>query len=661
MIHSLRDKDMDASIRRWLPRIWLAGCFLVYTYFMWVYGEQLLDSDNSTELIYAGLLSEENALLSDTWWYSTEIRILYFHLVMIPLFRVFTDWHVIRVIGSVINNLIMLLCYGYFCRGAGLRREYAVSAAMLILPLSDVFFKYTAYGLQYTSYISIGFATFGLLLRLADGTGNGRVRRAVALFVLSFLNGMAGMREFLVLYIPLVLTAALCLWFSQYAWSEPTSGWSVSLTKWSIAAAIAACAGYAVNITVLAGQYSFADYRDQMHYTGFSLERLETTLDGIFKNFGYHEGRVFTGYTFLNLMFGILLLITIYGAYVGVRRLLKGIIDAQTLVSVFYVLATAIYITLYLFTTMDCYDRYYIPICAFAIPTAVYGVKGWAGRHCAAEWKRKKFPIRPKTLLLMCFMVMMTGFATLNYYYLHSGDEDVTYQHRELAQILIEEGYTVGYSTYSSGGLLVELTDAAVNMHVMPVDDIQADGSIENLFEFSQRSDVAENDTEGKYFIVFEAGQTGTDSLSRYLDEDHIIYSSWRIVCYGYESYEDLLTDLGTWSYDFTSEYGYLTDGEDFLGVRYLKAGTGSSGGPDITFYAGTYRVTVSGDNLDQATVSCLFEERSGAFTLYDVETGEDEITFLFDVDETKEDCEIVVDNLSDEIITLTGVTIERQ
>ena len=67
MKNFLQQHDPEECIRRILPWIWLAGCFAVYTYFMWVYGEQLLDSDNSTELIYSALLAEENSLLSDTW------------------------------------------------------------------------------------------------------------------------------------------------------------------------------------------------------------------------------------------------------------------------------------------------------------------------------------------------------------------------------------------------------------------------------------------------------------------------------------------------------------------------------------------------------------------------------------------------------------------
>ena len=677
MKNFLQQHGPEECIRRILPWIWLAGCFAVYTYFMWVYGEQLLDSDNSTELVYTALLAEENSLLSDTWWYSTEIRILYFHLVMIPLFKVFTDWHVIRTIGSVINNLIMLLCYGYFCRGADLRREYAVSAAMLILPLSEVFFKYTAYGLQYTSYISIGFITFGLLLRMKDEPGKRRIPRMIFLLLLSFLNGMAGLREFLVLYIPLVLMAVVCWWFSRYDRAPGRSVSSARLAGNSLICTCAAGAGYLVNIRILANRYSFADYGDMMHYVSFSLEQLETCLDGIFKNFGYHQGKVLSGYTLLNLMFGILLLLALNGVIAGLRRLAQGIIDVQTQICVFYVIATALYIILYMFTTMDCYDRYYIPICAFSIPTAVYGVRGWMERHTASVSDSPESPISGSdpalqvrtarifphlnTIALILFMAVMTGFATLKYYYLHSGDEDETYYHRELAELLIREGYTDGWSTYSGGGIMVELTDAAVNMHVMPTEDIQSDGNIENLLALSQRKDVGDSEPEGKCFLLFETDQMGSDSLSAYLDESHVIYSSWKIVAYGYDSYEELLLDLGTFSYEFSEDYGYLSDGEDFMGERILDTGTGSSGGPMVTLYAGTYRITITGDNLDQAAVSCTWGERAGALEIFDVSVEEEEIVFYVRTEETLEDCEIVIDNPSEEYVILEGVTVERQ
>lgn len=53
-------------------------------------------------LVFAKFLAGENKFISSNWNYSTELRVIQTQLVMMPLFKIFSDWHTIRVVGSKI-------------------------------------------------------------------------------------------------------------------------------------------------------------------------------------------------------------------------------------------------------------------------------------------------------------------------------------------------------------------------------------------------------------------------------------------------------------------------------------------------------------------------------------------------------------------------------
>ena len=93
-------------------------CFLLYS--AWTVPRTLLDSDASSELILAEKLSREGGIVSSSWFYSTELRVIYNQLVYAPLFRLTSDWSVVRAVGSIIIQLLLLSAYGYLAYQAGM-------------------------------------------------------------------------------------------------------------------------------------------------------------------------------------------------------------------------------------------------------------------------------------------------------------------------------------------------------------------------------------------------------------------------------------------------------------------------------------------------------------------------------------------------------------
>ena len=76
--------------------LWILGmilmivCFFSTELYLRRTMESQTDSDISSEMVLANLLAEEGSVLSQNWYYSTELRVLNTNLVFAPLFHIFS-------------------------------------------------------------------------------------------------------------------------------------------------------------------------------------------------------------------------------------------------------------------------------------------------------------------------------------------------------------------------------------------------------------------------------------------------------------------------------------------------------------------------------------------------------------------------------------------
>ncbi len=152
-----RRPNLRKKLKTAVPYVCLICAFIMLCVFMDRNLYLMLDSDMSSEMILADLLSEEKTILSKEWYYSTELRVLNTQLIFTPLFWLFNDWHTIRMVGSIICWLLLLVSYYYLCRQLGLKKYFAISGIVLILPFSYNYFSFTITGLYYIPHIAITF------------------------------------------------------------------------------------------------------------------------------------------------------------------------------------------------------------------------------------------------------------------------------------------------------------------------------------------------------------------------------------------------------------------------------------------------------------------------------------------------------------------------
>lgn len=110
VIRERKVNQKTKALDEWLSIQNMVGIVCVVLSLIWIFyynmnREGLLSSDMSSELVLANLLSKENALLSNKWIYSTELRVINTQVVYSILFHFFSDWSLVRALG----NLIMLI------------------------------------------------------------------------------------------------------------------------------------------------------------------------------------------------------------------------------------------------------------------------------------------------------------------------------------------------------------------------------------------------------------------------------------------------------------------------------------------------------------------------------------------------------------------------
>ena len=190
--------------------LWAAACFALLVVDWCCWAPNRLDADMASEQLLANLLAQEGGVMSTNWYYSTELRVLNTQLVMAPLFRLFTSWHTVRVVGSVVLILLYLAAWFWFGRSAKLKYCGLLGAGLLVLPYGVLYRQYVLEGLYYIPHIAISFVVLGCAVRILRG--GRRLAPAAGMVLFSFAAALGGPRQLFILNIPLTVAAALLCW-----------------------------------------------------------------------------------------------------------------------------------------------------------------------------------------------------------------------------------------------------------------------------------------------------------------------------------------------------------------------------------------------------------------------------------------------------------------
>lgn len=511
-------------IRNYYPYFILAGAFGALLFWNVFYLENWLDSDMAAEMMFSRLLAEKGKLFATTgWYYSTEFRFLYTHLVMGPLFRITGNWHVIRMITNVIFYILLLLSYFYMMAELPVEKNRKIlGGVVLLLPFSETMMLHMHMGNTYMSHVIILFFYLGLFLRLVrDGKQKGGGKRSIGILFLwavylglSVVCGVSGVRYMLALQCPLVLAS---VWYlvSGKAFGELRkeigrekiravfSEERLRFLAVSLAGAFGCVAGYGINVLYVSHTYSFQTYESTNFidvYQGVFIERLQDAFGSLLMLFGYIPGKsVLSLRGVISLMAFLMLALLGYAAWrerrekEPFRRFMALLFYSSFLLNSF----------VFVFTDSTLVPRYYITTVILLIPLTIF--------YLEEEEK-------PLDRYLFVFLLAVCLFTATAKTGLSMMGTDKNAEKKVIAQELAEKGYTFGYATYWNANIIQELSDGKVevaNLH-------RADDGSFSLFKWSSMQRYYEPDyPQGKVFLLLtEEEEQGMLQEGKTVQED---------------------------------------------------------------------------------------------------------------------------------------------
>ena len=541
-------KGLKSNTR--LPWLVMGVLFFLLVFLNAFYLENWLDSDMAAEMMFSKLLAKEGRIFaSQNWFYSTEFRFLYTQLVMAPLFRILSNWHVIRMITNVIFYLLMLVSYFYMCGPLHVDESKKIwCGCALLLPFSETMMLHMHMGNTYISHVIICFFIVGMFLRIA-GRDAGTIKGAenmeqqsmklpwkqLTLFcyiVLSVICGVSGVRYMLALQCPLLLAS---LWYGlrEEAFHAFRMEMDVSKLKmlWkgncgsyirtSLLGLFCAVIGYGINVAYVSRAYIFQTYESTNFidvYQGVLFERIQDAFGSIVMLFGYIPGKsvlslrgIVTMISFVLIALLLFLVIRTWKTKDSLHRFL-----------VFF-LATSFFLNsfVFVFTNSTLVPRYYITTLIFVIPiAAIYFTE-----------ETIAFDKRVVALLLAVCLVVATGKTDLSMM-----KTDKNAGRRQVSAYLVDQGYEFGYATYWNGNIMQELSNGTLQLANI------SDPEEFAFFKWSSESAYYEPEYEtGKVFLLLSEEEFADYGDAKVLTIGKEIYHENGFVVYGYESNQELL------------------------------------------------------------------------------------------------------------------------
>lgn len=539
---------MRVKITKSAPYVLLGMIFLMLVFLNIFYQDHWLDSDMAAEMMFSRILAEDGHIFATPdWYYSTEFRFLYTHLIMGPLFHIFEDWHVIRTITNVVFYGLMLLSYFYFLKPLKVSRSLAVwTACILLLPFSETMMTHMQMGNTYMSHVIIIYFFFGMFLRLSQKKAYKAWKKLllIACYVaLALVCGISGIRYLLALQCPLVI-AAFFYWLKTeefqafrkgFAFGEKSllttetvekgkkllQAMEASYFYYSLLGAVGSVVGYGVNVVWISKNYVFQTYDATNFvsiYQGVLLERLQNAFGCLLMLFGYIPDK---GVISLRGIITIAAFVILGVLLFSTGKCYRESAKERFFVVLFLVVAFVVNVFAFVFTTSTMVPRYYITVLIFALPVLAFYLE------------QEKLMLDKTVVVLLMAVCLFLGTAKTVFSFIGT---DKNEQKRPVAEFLAENGYDFGFATYNNGNIITELTNGEVE--IANIWDPQ------NLNYFKWSSPMRyyeEGYHEGEVFLLMTAGEVTEFAESQSVKKGEVIYEDGNYVVFLYDNVEALL------------------------------------------------------------------------------------------------------------------------
>lgn len=532
---------------RLLPWLLLAAAYLATVGWFAQNGAHNLDADMSSEMILAQLQNQEGTLLTQNWYYSSELRVV----SPVPLYQLGLllfpqDWHAARTLGTALMLAGIIAAFLYFARRMEMGEMGVYMAAILAMPFSSVYAYVGFFNGGYSVYLMLVFVLLGLIVGMDRARHRAGCLLAVAL--LSLWGGAGGVRMLLFLAAPLAAAYAVEAFdairrHERIAQAmEPALFWPL---LGAFVAAVMTAVGYAINEKVLSRLFDYMRY-DQMGLSMPKSDMFFAQLTGIAEFFGCRETtQMFSARGIASLlalcMMGVSLLVLLE---LLLRRREGRLSLRHSVLLLFTVFSVALGVVINALTE-NYFARYFLPGLLMLI---VMILLAWQQTQCRSALLRRAVP------LALCAV-----FALESAIYLRQEQSSETAPYEEAAEWLVQNGFTQGYATFWNAATLTEASDGAIEVYTMTDSYWEDDWKKLELNRFLQKKShfgrvsarrqgaeaqgAAQLDTsrvmDGKFFVLL-SGREAAQKDVPYANEAHLVHTCAAGSIYAYESVDAL-------------------------------------------------------------------------------------------------------------------------
>lgn len=485
------------------------------------------DGDASSEMVLAKHIFDNKQLFSSDWYYSTEIRAVCMQLVFSPLFLLFSDWHLVRFVGTIILHIIYISCFGLICHETKTSfKAFCVGASLLLLPVSVSYGRVVLYHCFYLSYIILGFLLFGLIIRFANKYNNKLqlIICTMLIVIISFAGGLNGTRQLLIFNVPLIF-GIVCLAFIRDYKTDKASIFSKEILLLfipSVISIVATFAGYLVNTVILSKSYTFASYAEYK-LSILPSSSLSDMLYGFLHLFGFRNN--------VQLL-SILGLVSVMGVFAGVYcvvysiKLLINVCNSEIplskqLFSLFFAFSFIVTVTVFILTGgshIYFFYLYFVPVTVWSIPTFIHFIDN-------SFDKISFFNSKILIPVAMTIILFVNGFCNILFfngiYFKGQLYEGLDYKNKNLKvhlapviELIEENDYTLGYSTFWHSNVITELTDGQTEMVHIAYENIDDTNTYLYYFNWLTAKSTRLNDADKAFILVGDLERSSFDKLA---------------------------------------------------------------------------------------------------------------------------------------------------
>ena len=492
-----------------------------------------MDADMASELVLAKECARAKTFWPRTWYYSTEFRLLNTQLISGILFLFTNKWVVVKALTAAICIIATVLAQSFLLRTLGIKKTWLrlLVCIMSVCPTTYEVWNIITFGNFYVPHIVVGLVYIALFLKLcsqAEDKNKKRLALKIIFFVLSFLNGSAGIRYVLSFQIPLLLSVFFPKINNQIKKGDVSVKEFLlkdSYVFFSGLAFLLCTAGYGFNSLVISKLYKFSSW-SYTDLCGFDIGILKDEINFIFETAGFRKSAEALAPSGFVCVLSVIMLIAFI---VGIISFYKTNNDKSKRIIVSLFLTSFIFMIFFLSVIFreDIPMRYFYPSLAFFFPSFAVVIEN----ETFNKW-HKWILCTSAYVVLLC-----SGVFTIQDVMIF----DTNASSYAVHNFLKEKDYTFGYASFWNANIHTFMSDG-----IIEVADIGDGEDIPTMFEsysihrFLTLSRYYKDDYHSgeKCFLLVAENQYQKSTHCRLFSQGKEVYSDGNFRVFEYASPE---------------------------------------------------------------------------------------------------------------------------